>query len=103
MSLFSTSASPVLTRPPLGPLPPRRRYYNAFGESEADEYESPSGGRVGESSLPVVKSFQGVEGGWTVTDAGEWNLSFVEGIEVRRLTRLFFFSRFSDLGIDDEW
>lgn len=77
MSLFSTSASPVLTRPPLGPLPPRRRYYNAFGESEADEYESPSGGRVGESSLPVVKSFQGVEGGWTVTDAGEWNLSFV--------------------------
>ena len=71
MSLFSTSTSPDLIRPPLGPRPPRRRFYNAFGEMEADEYESPGGGRVGESSLPVVKSFQGVEGGWTVTDAGE--------------------------------
>jgi hypothetical protein len=42
-----------------------------YGEAMAEDYESPSGGRVGESSLPVLKTFQGVEGGWAVTDAGE--------------------------------
>lgn len=78
MTFFSTSMSSISKRPPQGPRPVQRRRLGHFwgtGDDDDDGYSA--NGHFGESSLNVIKTFQGLEGGWTVTDA--------------------------DLGMNDEW